>query len=167
MSVWNISPADVHVLLGGFYEVVGFADGSFVTITKNQQPFNSSRAMDGEVARVYHSDSRYNLKITVASSSPTNDLFTKLWQLDEATKSVFFPILIKDSLGTSLFFSLEAWICIPPDLSFSNTVETRDWIFECNNGSINLGSNTDNQDILQDVDKLISTAALGQIARFI
>lgn len=163
MSVWHISPADVKILLGGFHEVVGFVDGSFVSISKVQQPFTSVRAMDGTMARTYHMDTRYTLSLTIAQSSPSNDLFTKLWMLDEATKSVFFPLFIKDGLGSSMFYASQCWISQPPPITYSNDVDTRNWIFDCNGGVINIGSNTDNLNITEDVVDIIGSASVGSL----
>lgn len=159
MSIWNISPVDTKVLLGGVIEVVGFSDGTYISIEKVNQPFSSTRAMDGTIVRTHHYDRQFTIKLTLAQSSITNDILTKLWQIDELTKAAQIPILFKDNLGSSLFFGTTCWVNGIPPISYSNSMEIREWSLDCSNGYINIGSNSNDTNIAEDVVNMIISAS--------
>lgn len=159
MSIWNISPEDTKVLLGGIYEVVGFSDGTYVSIEKVNQPFSSTRAMDGTIVRTHHYDRQYIIKLTLAQSSVTNDILTKLWQVDELTKAAQIPVLFKDNLGSTLFFGTTCWVNGIPPVTYSNSVEVREWTLDCSDGYINIGSNSSDTNISEDVINILISAA--------
>ena len=141
MNFWTYSPEDIQVLIGGFYRVEGLSEGSFVQITKDVMPYTSTRSADGMVGRKYTNNSTYSVQISVLSTSPANDLFTKLWLLDELTQMAKVPLLIKDSLGSGYFFSASTWFEQIPSLTFSTGIDTRVWGLRSNQGIIHIGGN--------------------------
>jgi len=151
MAIRSYSPTDVSVLLAGFLQVDGFVDGTFITISKDVQPYKTRRVADGSVARTYINDATYTIELVLASTSPTNDVLTKLYQLDAITQYGKFPFFLKDELGTSLFIAPTCWIKEIPDLSFSNGVEQRVWRIQASQGGFNIGGNEDASAIIQDL----------------
>lgn len=143
MGLWNFSASDIEILLYGLHKVKGISTGNFVTVTKDVVPFQSSRTTDGMVYRKYTNDQTFTIQLTLLSASPTNDLLTKLWLFDESTRMGKFPLLIKDGLGTSRFFSSTTWIEMIPPLSFSDNVETRTWLLRSSQATINVGGSGD------------------------
>lgn len=141
MSFWNYSPEDVEILIGGFYPVEGLSSGTFVEVIKDIMPYTSSKSADGVVGRKYGSNSTFTVTITVMAGSPANDLFTKLWLLDEVTQMGKFPLLIKDSLGTGYFFSSTTWFEQIPPLSFGTDMGDRTWGLRSSQGIIHIGGN--------------------------
>jgi len=141
MDLWTYSPEDVQVLLGGVQDIVGFVDGTFVNVSKDVVPFTMMRTTDGMVARKYVNDQTYSITISIMSMSPSNDILTRLWQIDEATRMGKFPLLIKDSKGTGIFFSSTTWVEKLPDLSYSSSPEIRQWLLRSSQGLINIGGN--------------------------
>jgi len=99
MSIRNYSPSDVSVLLAGFYQIDGFVSGSFLTISKDVQPYKTTRTADGTVARTFIKDDTYTITLKIASTSPTNDILTGIVLADSATQYVKFPMFVKDNLG--------------------------------------------------------------------
>lgn len=154
MSIFNYCPDEVNVLLAGFINISGFVDGTFVDISKDVVPFSSVRTADGTVARMYNNDQTYTITLTLHCGSSSNDLLTKLWQLDEITQKGKFPLLIKDFSGSDLFFSTTTWIEGIPAISKSNGIDSRIWVLRSSQAVINVGGNTNPSSLLQDITNL-------------
>lgn len=138
--------------------IEGFVDGTFISITKDVLPFTTVKSADGIVARLYNSDQTYTITLTLYSGSDSNDVLTKLWQLDEITQRGKFPLFIKDSSGSDLFFSATTWIESPASVVKSNAFEPRTWVFRSSSAVINIGGNGDASTILQDLVNLATSA---------
>ncbi len=154
MSLFTYNPESVNVLLAGFINISGFVDGTFVDISKDVVPFSSVRTADGTVARMYNNDQTYTITLTLHCGSSSNDLLTKLWQLDEITQKGKFPLLIKDFSGSDLFFSTSTWIEGIPSIVKSNDVGTRTWVLKSSQAIINVGSNGEPSGLLEDIVNL-------------
>jgi hypothetical protein len=158
-GIFNYCPDDVVCLIGGLLSVEGFVDGTFISIRKDILPFTSGRTSDGQVGRLYQSDQTYTITLTLHAGSFSNDVLTKFWQLDEISQRGKFPLLVKDSSGSDLFFSTNTWIEGIPTLSKSASVDSRVWILRSSQAVINIGSNANEQSIIQDLLN-IATGAL-------
>lgn len=158
MSLYSYSPEDVTILLLGFIPVEGYIDGTFISINKDIPPFTSGMTADGVQSRVHRISSSYTMRLVISNVSPTNDVLTKLWQIDEITKMGKFPILVKDQLGTSLFFSATSWIESPPSLYYSNRITEREWVIKCAEATINIGGNDDASGLINDLLNTVSSA---------
>lgn len=152
-------PEEVTVLVMGVFPLTGFVDGTFIEITKDVDPFTTQKTADGLVSRVYNNDQTYTISLTLHSGTQSNDLMTKLWQLDEITQRGKFPLLIKDSSGSDLFFSTNTWVQKIPSLTKSNSVDNRVWVLRSSQAAINVGGNVDASSILDDITNL----ALGSV----
>jgi hypothetical protein len=164
MAVALYSPKDVFISLAGLHTISGYADGTFVRITKDMKPFSKVRAMDGEMARMYNEDEGFRVEITVAQSSGSNNILSAIYNVDAATQMGKFPLLIKDSKGQTSFFAATAWIEQIPEVTFSNQLETRTWTFGCSGAAITIGGNGDTN-LLEDA-LLVGSAGLGVLKQF-
>ncbi|QXV71730.1 putative structural protein [Pseudomonas phage psageK4] len=142
-SLLNYSPNDVTITVAGLYSVTGYAEGTFVRITKDTQQISTTRAMDGTMSRVKSPDTGWKVEITLAQSSSGNDIFSTLWNVDKVTGMGKFPLFIKDGSGSTMFMAATAWIEEIPDIIFSNQMETRTWRFGATDVIINVGGNGD------------------------
>lgn len=150
-GIFNYCPDDVVCLIGGILPVEGFVDGTFISINKDMMPFTSIKTADGQMGRLYQSDQTYTITLTLHAGSFSNDVLTKFWQLDEISQRGKFALLCKDSSGSDLFFSTNTWIEQLPTLSKSASVDTRVWVLRSSQAVINIGSNANEQSILQDL----------------
>jgi hypothetical protein len=162
----HYSPEDVIVLVAGSISIAGMAEGTFISITKEDAPFTTKTTADGVVSRNYTNSQVYNITLTLHSASSSNDVLTKLWLVDEATQRGKFSLLIKDPLGTSLFHSNVGWVSKTPQLDFGDKISNRDWTITCTQATINYGGNEDASILLDD---LLSTpiGRIPAIARMI
>ena len=157
MAIANYCPDSVNCLAFGI-PLNGFADGTFITIGKDRVPFGTTETADGQVARLYTNSQTYTISLTLHRGSPSNDVLTKLWQLDEVSQRGKWPLLIKDLSGSDLFFSTNTWIEGLPNMVQSTSFDTRTWILRSSSAVINIGSNADSSGILQDLFNLATGA---------
>lgn len=150
-------PEEVTILLAGI-PVSGFIQGSFISVDKDVKPFTSKRTADGTVSRMYNNDQTYTITLTLYSGSDSNQLLTRLWQLDEITQRGKFPLMIKDGSGSDLFFSTTTWIEDIPSLVKSNQYEPRAWTLRSSSAIINIGGNGDAESILNDIVSIAASA---------
>lgn len=164
MSISTYSPSDVLITIAGMHSVSGYADGTFVRITKDMKPFTKVRAMDGEVARMYHDDTGYKVELTLMQSSSTNNILTMLYNIDTVTKMGKFPLFIKDSRGQTNFLAATAWIEQIPEVTFGPSLSERTWVFGCSDAVLTIGGNEDTS-FLEDT-LLVASSTLPVLKQF-
>lgn len=146
-SLSHYSPSDVTVTIAGLYSVTGFAEGTFVRISKDTHHMSTIRSMDGSMSRCKSPDKGWRVEITLAQSSGANDVFSTFWNVDKTTGMGKFPIFINDGTGSTMFMAATAWVEELPDVVFSNQMETRTWVFGATDAIINIGGNDNNGDL--------------------
>lgn len=151
------SPKDVIVLLGGFYKLEGYASDTFISIRKDAKPFEAMRSMDGEQARVYNKDEGYTVHLTLAQSSGSNDILSSIYNVDAATQMGKFPLLIKDTRGSTTFFAGTAWIENIPEVTFASGMSVRTWVIGTSEAGLVIGGNAD-ESLIADIIGIGSTA---------
>jgi len=162
MAIRSYSPSDVQVLLAGFYQVDGFVSGSFISISKDVQPYKTTRTADGQVARTFTKDNTYTVTLRLASTSPTNDILNLIANSDFQTQYAKFPLFVKDSLGTSLFLAPTCWVRELPEMEFSDNITTRIWVLQATQCVTNFGGNEDSSSAILE----LANATLGAINTF-
>lgn len=158
------SPTDVLVSLAGMHTVTGYSDGTFIEIKKQGKPFETQRAMGGDISRIYHEDKGFEVKLTLMQSSITNNILSMLYNVDLATRMGKFPLIIKDGSGSTTFVSLTTWIEDLPEVKFANTLSTYTWTFGCSDAMISIGGN-DSTSAVEDA-LMLDTAALPLLTQY-
>ena len=158
------SPSDVLVSLAGLHTVTGYADGTFIEIKKLGKPFETQRAMDGDISRIYHEDKGYKVKLTLMQSSSSNNILSMLYNVDLATRLGKFPLIIKDGSGSTTFVSLTTWIEEQPEVKFASTLSTYTWEFGCSDAILSIGGN-DSTSAVEDA-LMLGTASLPLLTQY-
>ena len=138
--VKTYDPKKVILLVNGT-PIGGFADGTFIKAARSNDMFSKVSGADGEVTRVKSNDLSGEVVITLAQSSPSNDVLSALALKDELSNTGVVPVSIADSSGRSVFVSAFAWVRKQPDSEFSKDVSNREWTFDCANLSMVTGGN--------------------------
>lgn len=144
LAVRTFDPKSIIITIGGV-PMSGFADGTFLEITTDTQQFTKVIGADGYATRVKSNNYGGILTLTLSQTSPSNDILSALLNLDRFTNSGVVPILIKDLLGTSMFFSATGWIQQFPDFTFSNEIAERAWVFDLADVEMFIGGNGENE----------------------
>lgn len=151
MAIALYSPEDVVVLLAGFINISGFASGKFISVSKDVGIFSTRESSDGVVSRNHAKSGVYTVNLTLASTSESNQALSIAASLDNATKMGMFPFIIKDTLGSTLFFSPKSWIENMPDTPFDVDVTERQWNIKCANAVLMVGGNESPSSMISDL----------------
>ncbi len=160
-TLFSYIPESVNCLIGGIIPVEGFVDGTFISVDKDEMPYSSIRMPDGTVARKKNTSQTYTITITLHNGAETNNLLTKMWQVDELTDKGKFPLLIKDQSGSDLLFSTESWIEGIPSMTKSNAIDSRVWVIKSAYAVINIGGNEEQSDLINDIVNIAASALPG------
>ena len=135
------SPEDVVILLGGIYRIEGVFDGTFISISEEEDRWSTSVTVDGRVTRTHKKSPLHTVSITLSSTSEDNGVFSSWASTDGLLFGAVLPLFIKDSRGTSLFYSPMTWIEKVPDSGFSTEVEGREWVLKASGATHIIGGN--------------------------
>ena len=143
MAVRTVDPKSVIIAIGGV-PISGFADGTFLEIVADAQQFQKVTGADGYTTRVKTNNYGGSLTVTLAQSSPSNDVLSALLNADRLRNAGVVPILIRDLTGTTIIFSASGWIQQMPDVTYGNAVENRAWVFDLAQMDTFVGGNGEN-----------------------
>ena len=152
MTLLTYSPSDVSVTFAG-KPIEGFSQDNMVRISRESPNYTSKRGMDGSVCVTQQRYSKWQVKIYLAQSSASNDFLSGVQQLVANNRipiMEFLPLIIKDNSGNTMFFAKDVWIEQIPEISFNNSLDTREWIFMCNDVNYILGGNDPDLDLVTE-----------------
>lgn len=125
-AIRTYSPDRVLVLVSGV-PMGGFAEDTFVEITPLADLSTMQVGADGEVARSISTNKCCTVAITLQQTSPSNDVLSGILEVDAATGSAIFPVMVQDLLGRTMFAVSQAWISKRPAMTFAREVSDRTW----------------------------------------
>jgi len=129
MTVRTYDPKNVVLTVGGA-PISGYADGTFITVSRQNDSFVSVSGADGETARAKQNDKRGDLTLTLLQTSLSNDILSGIAVLDETSNAGVVPVILKDLSGATTYFSGSGWIKKPADSEFAKEVGNREWALE-------------------------------------
>lgn len=141
MALRTYDPASVVVSVGGV-PMSGYADGTFVSVDRDDDAFTKVTGADGNTTRIKTNNRAGFLTLTLLQSSPSNDVLSGIAQLDEAANAGVVPVLIKDLSGTSIYFSATGWVRKYPTSDFGKEINNREWIIDLADLDVFVGSNS-------------------------
>lgn len=138
--VFTYDPKQVTVILGGKIGH-GFADGTFITLKRNEDAWNLKVGTDGEGTRAKNNNKSGQLVMTLMQSSSYNDVLSAFAAADELSNTGAIPLLFKDASGRTLASALTAWVKKLPDSAFAKETESREWTIETDELNLFVGGN--------------------------
>lgn len=136
-------PAQVIVTVGA-RSLSGFADGTFIRVSRDMDSFTKYVGSDSVVARTKTNNFSGSITITLMQTSPDNDYLTQLLQASEILNiqaAGIFNIKVTDKTGTSVFSAANAWIRKPPEVEYSREFSTREWVIDVDRLEMSVGGN--------------------------
>ena len=140
MSVKTYDAGSVEIIFAGII-FEGFADGTFVTVARDNPSFNSLVGSDGEGARAKSNDRSGTITCTLLQTSVTNDALSSASLLDELNGGGAAAILVKDNSGRTVAMAETAWIEKPADAEFGREISNREWSFKTDDLNLFVGGN--------------------------
>ncbi len=140
MTVRTYDPKEVHIIIGGF-EMMALTDGTFFTITMDDDAYAKVTGADGETSRAKSNNNGAEATISLQQTSPSNDILSGIAIADKLSNSGIVPVIVKDSLGTTVLFSAEGWVKKMPDVTYGKEIGNRDWPIDLANVDVFIGGN--------------------------
>jgi hypothetical protein len=136
----NYDPKKVICTVAGI-PLSGFADGTFITVERNEDSFMLRVGVAGEACRAKNNNRSGRMTFTLLQSAACNSLLSGLNALDEQSPmgDGIGPFTLSDLNGDSLAGAEKCWIVKPASLTYSKEAETREWLFETADLSLVVG----------------------------
>ncbi len=126
----DYDPKKVTITVGS-HILEGFADGTFVTVSRTNQTWTVKSGASGEHARAKSNDRSGTIELTLMQTSASNDFLSLLMALDESSASGGkLPFTLLDAHGKTAVGAAEAWIRQPPSVEYGKELGDRVWTLE-------------------------------------
>lgn len=140
MGVRTYSPGAIVMTVNGV-AMGGFADGTFITVARDEQSFTKVTGADGSVSRSKSNNRSGTITLTLQQTSPSNDVLSALLAQDELDNSGVISVLVKDNSGDSRFFSGTGWVQGMPSVEYGKEIANREWVIEMADMEFNVAGN--------------------------
>lgn len=124
-----------NIIIYGGRQLTGFAEDDMITIKPLGDGMQIYSGTDGEVGRSVDPNRTFEVKVSLATSSKSNDYLSECYNKDRRTGSYMLPLTIKDLSGSTLFFAKQAWVQNFPESKRGRKIDNQDWTF--NTGQVN------------------------------
>ena len=139
-GTYTYSSKEVSIVLGTA-EIKGAGDGDFVSVSMKEDAFTEVSGAYGDVTWSMNPNTLAEVKITLQSSSPSNDILSAIHIRDRQTGLGTLPLFIKDGSGRDKFGSTAARIMKMADITKGKEAGTREWTLSCANSQMFVGGN--------------------------
>ena len=129
MSTHSYDPSQVVISIGG-QTVSGFADGTFITVSRNNPTWSLTSGASGETCRAKSNDWSGTIELTLMQSSSMNNFLSAKMLLDELSNNGKFAFNLLDADGTTLVSALECWVQQAPSVEYGKELSDRTWTLE-------------------------------------
>jgi hypothetical protein len=125
MTMRSYSP-DSIILVAFGVRITGFADGTFVKVSRSSPAVTKHTGADGKTTRVISLDDSGEVTFTLAQSSPANDVLSNAF-LNRKNGLGVRPFLLEDLNGSTKIHAENAWVAEPPEGEFGKELSNREW----------------------------------------
>ena len=157
-------PSSVKVSLFGI-GISGFSNSNVVDIERIDNATTFRKAMDGSQTAFMDKYGSYRVTIHLNQTSESNTWLHLLFKLYQRVGVEFkMPLMIEEKIpnGGTTFTSLDTFFETEPNTSFNSGLETKPWVFVCNNASyVQQGTQTSN-DLIEAIQLIIRAIELSQ-----
>lgn len=123
-----------NMIIFGGKQLTGMAEDDMITIAPLGDGMQIFVGADGEVGRSIDPNSCFEVTVSLATTSKSNDFLSEIFNLDRKTGKGMMPLLIKDLSGSTLFAAAQAWIVNMPEASRGRQIDAQEWVF--NTGAV-------------------------------
>lgn len=121
----------------------GLADGSWVTVERDEDAFSLYIGTDGSGTRARSNNRAGTITVRLAQSSATNDAYSAQHALAEngTPGAGVYPAMLRDNSGRTLVQAQNAWIQKLPSAEFGREATEREWVFRTEKLEMLVGGN--------------------------
>ena len=138
-KLYAFDPKKVEVTVMG-QTIVGFGEEK-VTVERSNPGWELTVGADGDATRVKSNDLSGTITITLQQTSPSNNLLSTLFEIDDQDNTGVVACLIQDTSGFTYVNATKAYVEKLPEASFAKTHSDRVWVLRCHNITYFLGGN--------------------------
>jgi hypothetical protein len=131
----NYDSAKVSVTVNGV-PLSGFAKGSKVKVSRNENSFDLTVGGDGEGCWDKGNDRSGKIEVRLMYASLSNAYLSGLLQVDELTGNILVPVMVRDAKGATTSLAVKARIVKPPELDIADKPTDITWEFKSHNVEI-------------------------------
>lgn len=126
--MYTYDPRKVMVQFGN-QQITGFSSDSIINITPNGEGYQKYVGADGTADRAKDPDHTFNVEISLASTSKSNDYLSQMHNADNNgdNNAGVQPLLIKDLSGSLLFFASEGYVVNFPETGRGRQIGEVTW----------------------------------------
>ena len=133
----------IYVSVNGI-PITGFADGTFIKVTRAGDAYTRVVGADGVVSRAKSNDKSGEIAIILSQTSPSNKVLSSIALLDELSGGGVVPIGVSDAVSGSKYVAAHAWVRKQPDVEYGKEISNREWVLDCSNITfVTLGADLD------------------------
>lgn len=141
-----LDPKKFPLSIAGF-TITGYAPGTFITISRDEDDFKDLAGGDGEVAVLQNADERGSVEIELMQTSASNDILAVLAAVNKGGTIVGLTagkgsLQCKDLNGRMIISAETAWVKKPADVTLGDEVLTRKWTIRCAQLNMFVGGNS-------------------------
>lgn len=122
------NPKDIVLTYDGM-QVTGFADDSFITVSKNTDDYSHKVGVKGEVTISVDADDTGTVTISLDQRSPFINIFNRMIKEGKYTNNILRPLTMIDMGENGDDISSEAYITKRGDQDFGRTSGNVDYQF--------------------------------------
>lgn len=127
----NYDPTQQNVSLGGVI-IDGFADGTFIKASRNQDTWTYQPSNSGGGARSRNPDKSGTIEFTLHAASPSNSYLSTLCRTDELAGTGVTDCQVNDrTTAQASVAAAQAWIKKPADFERQKELGEITWVVEC------------------------------------
>lgn len=140
-GVYTYDAAQVILSINGTV-LGGYADGTFIEVERTSASFTKVVGADGRTSRAKTNDISGSVTITLAQTSPSNDVLSSLHNQDLIDSSAIFPVMMQDASGSTVLFTGTGWVEGLPKTDFAKDISNRAWVIHISNMQFSITGNT-------------------------
>lgn len=130
-----------HQLTVGTRLITGFAEGTAITVARDEQAYTKQKGSTGDTTRSKTNNKGGTIAFVLQQTSDDNDFMSQLAFTDENTGKGIVGSGVTDSKGRTLVSAVESWVQKLPDGEFAADAGSREWIMDCADLEIFFGGN--------------------------
>lgn len=133
-NIRTYSPENVTVNWGGKFNFTGFADGTFITMTRSTPRTDVVVGAKGDNAITKSANYSGTVEVTLLQNSPTNEYLTYIMNVEDTSGELTrAPIEVIDPSGAVLSIAQRCHIQEPAPTTLGDGQNAKTWVFYTEN----------------------------------